>query len=78
MAEQSLRERLHSTHTLATGGRPRGLFLIGAAVGIIAAVYLGTTVAPLWAAPGVILAVACLWGFVARGAHRLSRRHAGP
>lgn len=78
MAEQSLRERLHSTHTLATGGRPRGMLLMGAALGITAAVCLGLAIGPLWAVPGIMIAGACLWGFFARGAHRLSRRHAGP
>ena len=38
MPEQSLRERLHATHTPAEHGKTRGMLTIGAAVGVIAAV----------------------------------------
>jgi hypothetical protein len=54
------------------------MLLIGAAIGIVAAVGLATAIGSLWAVPGVLIAGACFWGFFARGAHRLSRRHAGP
>jgi hypothetical protein len=66
MAEQSLRERLHATHTLADHGKSRGKLIAGAALGAVAAVALGTAVGTLWAAPGVIMAGACIWGMLPR------------
>jgi hypothetical protein len=66
MAEQSLRERLYSTHHVADSGRPRGMLIAGAAVGVVAAVLLAIGFGAPWGGIGIALTGACTWGLFAR------------
>ena len=65
MSEQSLLERIHGTHHPVTHRNTRPMLLVGAAIGAIGAIYLGSTVGIFWGLPGILLTAACLWGLFA-------------
>ena len=65
MSEQSLLERIHGTHHPVSHRNGRPMLMIGAAIGAIAAIYLGSTVGVFWGLPGILLTAACLWGLFA-------------
>jgi hypothetical protein len=70
MSEQSLLERIHGTHHPVTHRNTRPMLLVGAAIGVIGAIYLGSTVGLVWGLAGILLTAACLWGlFAPRARH---------
>jgi hypothetical protein len=71
MAEQSLRERLHPSAS-ASAAENRGAklkLLMGFVVGLAAAAFFAKSHGYFWAAPGLLIAGACAWGFLARMRH---------
>jgi hypothetical protein len=66
MPEQSLLERIHGTHHPVATRKAPAMLLLGAAVGALAAIFMGRSVGLAWAVPGLLVAAACAWGFFAQ------------